>query len=83
MQPFFERDALNGCVVRMAYGPGVRDHAGNTHPGYLVMEVRRAGGREGSRTDRQGRGKGRNVVNVVAWKLARRSGVWAWGLGEI
>ncbi|PNW85650.1 hypothetical protein CHLRE_03g196450v5 [Chlamydomonas reinhardtii] len=39
MQPFFERDALNGCVVRMAYGPGVRDHAGNTHPGYLVMEI--------------------------------------------
>ncbi|KAG2442299.1 hypothetical protein HXX76_002385 [Chlamydomonas incerta] len=29
MQPFFERDALNGCVVRMAYG----------HTGYMVMEI--------------------------------------------
>ncbi len=41
-QPFFERDALNGCVVRMAYGPGVRDNTGATHPGYMVMQVRSA-----------------------------------------
>lgn len=40
-QPFFERDALNGCVVRMAYGPGVRDNTGATHPGYMVMQVGR------------------------------------------
>ncbi len=39
-QPFFERDALTGCVVRMAYGPGIRDTSGNTHPGYMIMEVR-------------------------------------------
>ncbi|KAG2498113.1 hypothetical protein HYH03_003871 [Edaphochlamys debaryana] len=38
-QPFFERDALSGCVVRMAYGPGVRDAAGGTHPGYMIMEI--------------------------------------------
>jgi hypothetical protein len=40
-QPFFADDALNGCVVRMAYGPGVRDAAGSAHPGYMIMEVRR------------------------------------------
>ncbi|EFJ41673.1 hypothetical protein VOLCADRAFT_98246 [Volvox carteri f. nagariensis] len=38
-QPFFERDALSGCVVRMAYGPGMRDASGNTHPGYMIMEI--------------------------------------------
>ncbi|KXZ44243.1 hypothetical protein GPECTOR_70g473 [Gonium pectorale] len=38
-QPFFERDALSGCVVRMAYGPGTRDTAGHTHPGYMIMEI--------------------------------------------
>ena len=39
LQPFFEADRLNGCVVRMAYGPGLRDNSGNVHPGYMLMEV--------------------------------------------